>query len=412
MDRAVFDRMAELDQRPLVVHRAPAHPGGGDPARSCGRRQGARILEIGCGTGHNLEMLGAVRRRSRRASSTTMRASSPASALGGRWSSAALPDLSMFPADSYDMVALLDVLEHVADDKGSLAAIFTRLKPGGALLLTVPANPWMWSAHDVAHHHHRRYRKREIASAGEGRGLRDRPAVAVQHHAVPADRRGAGDRQGARARSADDAMPPKPVNAILDRLFGAEAGLIGRVPMPFGVSLVAVLRRPAAALEQQRAFDAAHRLPARDPRARDRRHVDQPQIIERVARRLRAAEFDRHALAAAAFGAHDARRIALEPARCGVGSASAGSTRRAAIGRCRSLRGGRSPSTADGRCGGSPSPARRPHQRDHARAHRHCVEHAQLALLMLGGDGEAGGGAGGADEQEGDPANAKILASG
>ena len=47
--------------------------------------------------------------------------------------------------------------------------------------------------------------------------------------------------------SADDALPSKPVNAALDRLFGAEAGLIGRLPFPFGVSLVAVLRRPAAA---------------------------------------------------------------------------------------------------------------------------------------------------------------------
>ena len=36
-----------------------------------------------------------------------------------------------------------------------VARLLTRLKPGGALLLTVPANPWMWSAHDVAHHHHR-----------------------------------------------------------------------------------------------------------------------------------------------------------------------------------------------------------------------------------------------------------------
>ena len=47
--------------------------------------------------------------------------------------------------------------------------------------------------------------------------------------------------------SADDALPSKPVNGALDKLFGAEAGLIGRLPFPFGVSLIAVLRRPAAA---------------------------------------------------------------------------------------------------------------------------------------------------------------------
>ena len=47
--------------------------------------------------------------------------------------------------------------------------------------------------------------------------------------------------------SADDTLPGPAVNRALDRLFGVEAGLIGRLPFPFGVSLVAVLRRPAAA---------------------------------------------------------------------------------------------------------------------------------------------------------------------
>ena len=134
------------------------------------------------------------------------RARRPCARAGQRSGSAArssrprCPTCRMFPADSYDLIALLDVLEHVPDDKGSLAAIFTRLKPGGALLLTVPANPWMWSAHDVAHHHHRRYRKARDRRAGARRGLRDRPAVAVQQPAVPADRRGAPARQAARRR--------------------------------------------------------------------------------------------------------------------------------------------------------------------------------------------------------------------
>jgi len=46
------------------------------------------------------------------------------------------------------------------------------------------------------------------------------------------------------ADSADDALPSARVNALLNSVFGLEAGLIGRVPMPFGVSLVAVVRRP------------------------------------------------------------------------------------------------------------------------------------------------------------------------
>ena len=245
MDRAVFDRMAELDQqhwwftarRRILseVIRRVARP----PAE-------ARILELGCGTGHNLDMLGAF--GSIEASELDDHARALATQrLGRAIEQAALPDLARFPADSYDMVALLDVLEHVVDDKGSLAAIFTRLKPGGALLLTVPANPWMWSAHDVAHHHHRRYRKREIATLARAAGYEIDLLSPFNTMLFPLI---AGVRVLNKVRghdSADDALPAPPVNRALDRLFGVEAGLIGRLPFPFGVSLVAVLRRPVAA---------------------------------------------------------------------------------------------------------------------------------------------------------------------
>ena len=244
MDRAVFDRMAELDQnhwwftarrRVLaeVVRRIVRPPAG------------ARILELGCGTGHNLAMLGQF--GSVEASELDDHARALATRrLGRAVEQAALPDLGMFPADSYDMVALLDVLEHVVDDKGSLAAIMTRLKPGGALLLTVPANPWMWSAHDVAHHHHRRYRKAEIAALAREAGFTIELLSPFNSLLFPliAAARAIGKLRG--HDSADDAMPAKPVNAMLDRIFGFEAPLIGRLPFPYGVSLVAVLRRPSS----------------------------------------------------------------------------------------------------------------------------------------------------------------------
>ncbi len=245
MDRAVFDRMAELDQKhwwftarrrilDQVIRRVVRPP------------SAARILELGCGTGHNLDMLGAF--GNVEASELDDHARDlAAKRLGRPIEQAALPDLSCFPADSYDIVALLDVLEHVVDDKGSLAAIFTRLKPGGALLLTVPANPWMWSAHDVAHHHHRRYRKADLARLARAAGYEIDLLSPFNTMLFPLI---AGVRLLNKLRghdSADDTLPAPGVNRILDRLFGIEAGLIGRLPLPFGVSLVAVLRRPAAA---------------------------------------------------------------------------------------------------------------------------------------------------------------------
>jgi SAM-dependent methyltransferase len=245
MDRAVFDRMAELDQHhwwftarrrilSSVIRRVVRPPAG------------ARILELGCGTGHNLDTLAEFGRVE--ASELDDYARELATKRLGRVvEKVALPDLSKFPTDSYDLIALLDVLEHVPDDKGSLAAILTRLKPGGALLLTVPANPWMWSAHDVAHHHHRRYRKSEIAALAKEAGFEIELLSPFNTLLFPLI---AGVRLLNKVRghdSADDALPSRPVNSTLHKLFGAEAGLIGRLPFPFGVSLVAVLRRPAVA---------------------------------------------------------------------------------------------------------------------------------------------------------------------
>jgi SAM-dependent methyltransferase len=151
----------------------------------------------------------------------------------------------MFKRNGYDLIALLDVLEHVPDDLASLRAIHMRLRPGGALLLTVPANPWMWSAHDAAHHHFRRYTRKQLEELFLRSGLEVQllsyfntllfPLVAAARIVGKITRR----------ESADDKLPSAPVNAVLDSVFGLEAALLGRLPMPFGVSLVAVVRRPA-----------------------------------------------------------------------------------------------------------------------------------------------------------------------
>jgi SAM-dependent methyltransferase len=164
--------------------------------------------------------------------------------LGRPVKEAALPDVSMFEPESFDMVALLDVLEHVPDDAGSLAAIMTLLKPGAPLLLTVPINKWMWSAHDVAHHHQRRYTQAEIEALAGHAGFRIdliSPFNSLLYPPIAAVRL-LGRLTG--KESSDDAMPGAMVNRLLDRIFGFERHLIGRVPLPAGVSLVAVLRRP------------------------------------------------------------------------------------------------------------------------------------------------------------------------
>ena len=242
MEAQVYQRMAELDsshwwfvaRRQIleeIIKRIVQPP------------PNAQILEIGCGTGHNLEMLS----RFGRVTATELDPDARALAtkrLGREVQPTALPDLSAFPERGFDLIALLDVLEHVADDHSALKAIWARLKPGGRLILTVPANPWMWSAHDVAHHHHRRYRRAQLERlAGEAHYEIDllSPFNTILFPLIAAAR-GAGKILG--RESADDSMPPEAVNSLLRRLFALESRLVGRIPLPFGVSLVAVLRRP------------------------------------------------------------------------------------------------------------------------------------------------------------------------
>lgn len=241
MERAVFDRMAELDaahwwyvaRREILdaVIRRTVRP----PAD-------ARILEIGCGTGHNLAML--QRFGSVEAAELDPHARRLAEQrLGTPVHDEALPGLADRVTGDFDLIALLDVLEHVEDDSGALRAIHRMLRPGGALLLTVPINKWMWTAHDAAHHHHRRYTKPEIVAlareAGFGIELVS-PFNTILFPPIAAVRL-LGKLTG--RESADDAMPGAAVNGLFRTLFGLEKHLLGRVPLPFGVSLVAVLRR-------------------------------------------------------------------------------------------------------------------------------------------------------------------------
>lgn len=142
MDRIIFDRMAELDQEHwwYVARREILAEVISRYGNTCSP---ARVLEIGCGTGHNLPMLaqfGALD-----ACELDDEARELASRrLGRPVRESRLPDLSAFRPASYDIIALLDVLEHVPEDEAALEAIKQLLKPGGKLLPTAArlASEW------------------------------------------------------------------------------------------------------------------------------------------------------------------------------------------------------------------------------------------------------------------------------
>ena len=239
MERIIYERMAALDQTHWwyvarrkvlsdVIRRIVKPP------------ENASILEIGCGTGHNFEMLGAFGKVDGLEMDDAARQVA-SERLGRPVGSATLPGLDGIADGSYDLIALLDVLEHVEGDRAALASIRTKLKPGGRILLTVPANRWMWSAHDRVHHHFRRYNGADLRQVIEAAGLK--PYLLSHFNTIlfplAATFRALGKLTG--REEAEDEQPAAPLNAAFTSLFGAERHLVGRVPLPFGVSLMAVL---------------------------------------------------------------------------------------------------------------------------------------------------------------------------
>lgn len=239
MERAVFDRMAEQDEVHwwYVARRRILHD---LIARDVPLPENARILEIGCGTGHNFDMLRAFGRLDAIEVDAEARALA-SRRLGQAVASAPLPELSGIPDRAYHLIALLDVLEQVDDDRAALASIAAKLAAGGRILVTVPAYAWMWSAHDVVHHHKRRYSKRGLRRVIEAAGLKAERIGYFNSLLFPlaAAVRLAGKLR--RKDESDDKMPHAPLNAMFRRIFGLERHLVGRVPLPAGVSLFALL---------------------------------------------------------------------------------------------------------------------------------------------------------------------------
>ena len=238
MERIVYDTMAELDDRhwwyrarrevlaALIRRRAPP------PA-------GAQLLEIGCGTGHNLAMLSQFGHVDALELDSAARAIAEAR-LGRPVMDAPLPELRGVPEGHYDLIGAFDVIEHIADDRAALASIAKRLKPGGKLVITVPAHAWMWSAHDEVNHHQRRYSMRALKQLFEKSPLKLGAIGYFNSLLFPL---AVAQRMVSRMSGSEDsnlAMPPAPLNYVLERCFAAERFLVGRVPLPPGLSLFAV----------------------------------------------------------------------------------------------------------------------------------------------------------------------------
>lgn len=211
-------------------------------ARQARPVSGRPLVEIGCGTGANLPALtpfGDVIAIEPDAEARAHAAArSGVTVLDGR-----LPDGLPADVDAAGLLVMFDVLEHVEDDRAALEAIGARMSGDARLVLTVPAMPFLWSRHDEEHHHYRRYTGRSLRAVAEAAGLTVELVSYYNTLLFPVIAGVRGLKALVGDRSADTAMPAPWLNRLLEQVFAFERHLVGRLPMPFGVSLVAVLSR-------------------------------------------------------------------------------------------------------------------------------------------------------------------------
>lgn len=204
----------------------------------------AQILEAGCGPGGNVDLL------SRHGRVTAFDMDPATVALCGRehdivCALGRLPDDHPFHGTRrFDMVAALDVIEHVEDDAASVGSLASCLREGGWLLLTVPAFQWMFSAHDRFHHHRRRYRRHEVQALVESAGLQVQRAGYFNALLFPAIAMlRLMNRGGGNPVRSDMTMPWRWVNTLLKRVFASEVWWLRHVRFPFGTSIFLVARK-------------------------------------------------------------------------------------------------------------------------------------------------------------------------
>ena len=212
-------------------------------------RRDARILEIGCSGGPLMQQL----QREGYQHITGIDISSEAIALCKQRN---LRDVHVmdaqrpaFPDEHFDLLTASDVLEHLADQELAVHEWWRVLKPGGQVIIFVPAFRFLWSEHDTANHHFRRYRRRELVE------LLDAHHFAVERSSywnfllffpialVRLVQKVFPPRRHAQSRG-DLFKPPEVINGLLAWLLRCENRLMRwGVDFPFGVSAMVVGRK-------------------------------------------------------------------------------------------------------------------------------------------------------------------------
>lgn len=242
MDSSLYQQMRELEDRHwwFVGRRAIVAA----QLQSARLPSDAKMLDLGCGTGGNLAMLSQFGQvlgvELDEQAAQLARERGVADVIRGK-----LPDALPLAEGSFDCVTLLDVLEHIADDRATLDAVNRLLAPDGRVLITVPAFAFLWGPHDEVHHHQRRYRAGQLRSLLQAAGFEVTTLSYCNTWLFPV---AALVRLIRKCLPKGDAgtelaLPPTPLNTLLANLFASERHLLRHMKLPFGISLLAVARK-------------------------------------------------------------------------------------------------------------------------------------------------------------------------
>jgi SAM-dependent methyltransferase len=153
------------------------------------------------------------------------------------------------PDARFDFAVCLDVIEHIEDDLRALRELHRVVRPGGTLLVTVPAYQWLWSEHDVINHHKRRYTRRTLSAVAAQAGWGTVSTTYFNGCLLPVaivHRRLSRPAHLVDEPVSDLQRTPERLNSLLEWPLRFEAALIGRGwRIPVGLSLVAIFRKKA-----------------------------------------------------------------------------------------------------------------------------------------------------------------------
>ena len=212
-----------------------------DERRSEGMRE-PRLLDIGCGTGGNLETLSKFGEAEgvdiSREALDFCRARGLANVREG--AAETLP----YGDESFDLVTGLDVVEHLDDDVAGLREMRRVLRPGGRCLLFVPAFMFLWGVQDDISHHRRRYTLSELKTKLQVAGFEiERASYANVTFFVPILLGRWLMRLTGLRPASENNVNIGMLNGLFGRIFGAESWWLRRMSLPFGVSIICVAKR-------------------------------------------------------------------------------------------------------------------------------------------------------------------------